>query len=207
MLAKTPIVALTALMALAIQGEAHVAAAEFCVTCAGPDAHYACSLEGAADISNDAGLKLYCITELAKSGQHDSCSVDRTEAKPCAGTVKVLAIPDGMATAPQPSASVTDVPKTTPPTAASVSPSNSVSPAAGKIGDASATTGPEAQPKTVQELVEKSTGDAGKTLQKGGDAVVDTAKATGGVLDKAGKAVGDSAKKTWTCITSFFGNC
>jgi hypothetical protein len=175
---------------------AHVAAAaEYCVTCAGPEAHYACSFEGASAGPGDTGLKLYCITELAKSGKHQSCSVDRTEAKPCAGEVKLLAMPDGMLPPPAQAATKSDVPKPAPDAAAQVPAESAAKPQ------------PDAPPKTVQEMVEKGTGDAGKTLQKSGDAVVETAKSTGGVLDKAGKAVGDTAKKTWTCITSFFGDC
>ena len=63
----------------------------------------------------------------------------------------------------------------------------------------------EMPPKTVQEMVEKSA--AGKTLEKGNEAVGEAAKATGSALEKAGQAVGKAAKKTWTCITSLFGDC
>jgi hypothetical protein len=180
------------------------AAAEFCVSCAGPDAHYACTFNGASEGPGDAGLKLYCITELAKSGKHASCSVDRTAAKPCAGDVKVLAMPDGLDTPPVPvskpeatksaasDATATGAPKAAEPTKAAAAPEVPAN---------------AAPPKTVQEMVEKGTSDASKSLEKGGNAVVETAKSTGGVIDKASKAVGDTAKKTWTCITSFFGDC
>jgi hypothetical protein len=197
MLGRTTIAALAAVTASLVAAGTRVAAAgEYCVTCAGPEAHYACTFEGASAGPGDTGLKLYCITELAKSGKHQSCSVDRNEAKPCTGDVKVLAMPDGMAITPPAAATATDVPKS------AAAPTGTV-PAAENAAKAQ----PETPPKTVQEMVEKGTGDAGKTLQKGGDAVVETAKTTGGVIDKAGKAVGDTAKKTWTCITSFFGDC
>jgi hypothetical protein len=194
MLARMHVLGVTALLAAT---DRVAAAAEYCVTCAGPESHYACSFEGASAGPGDTGLKLYCITELAKSGKHQSCSVDRTEAKPCSGEVKVLAMPDGM-TSPQ--AATSEMPKTPASLPAAV-------PLAAKTSEATAKTDPDAPPKTVQEMVEKGSGDAGQTLQKGGDAVVETAKSTGGIIDKAGKAVGDTAKKTWTCITSFFGNC
>lgn len=180
------------------------AAAEYCVTCAGPDAHYACTFNGTSEGPGDAGLKLYCITELAKSGKHASCSVDRTAAKPCAGDVKVLAMPDGLDTSPVP-ASKPEAPKS--------AASDATAPGSPKATEpAKAAAAPEAPanaapPKTVQEMVEKGTSDASKSLEKGGNAVVETAKSTGGVIDKATSAVGDAAKKTWTCITSFFGDC
>jgi len=54
-------------------------AQEYCVTCTGPDALYRCIIGGdvAPAARNDRG-QLLCIKELAKSGQHASCSVDRT---------------------------------------------------------------------------------------------------------------------------------
>lgn len=173
------------------------AAGEFCVTCAEPDAHYACTFDG-ADNTNDASLKLLCITELAKSGKHGSCSVDRAQVKPCAGAVKTMAAPEGyQAPAAAPGAVEAAKPAAIP-----------AAPQAAK--PASATPGgnaPAAPPKTVQEMVEKGTADAGQALEKTGDTAAEAAKSTGSTLGKIGKATGDAAKKTWTCITSLFGDC
>lgn len=223
MRARTPVI--TAVLAgaagLLTCGAGGISAAEFCVTCEGPEAHYACTFDGTSAGPGDAGLKLYCITELAKSGKHASCSVDRTEATPCAGDVKVLAMPEGLSPPPQ----TANSPESNTPAADTAT----SSPPSAKTGPENANALPEAPPKTVQEMVEKGTASAGKTLEKGGDTivetakstggaidkagktvgetVVETAKSTGGVIDKAGKAVSDGAKKTWTCITSFFGDC
>ncbi len=195
-------------------------AADFCVTCAGPEAHYACAFDGVAAGAEDPRLKLLCITELAKAGGHATCSVDRKQLTPCPGETKKLAMPDGMdldteagatpaqaadptgatkAVTPATDAKATKpetvVPKTAGP---SVAPATPLSPAAAK---------PEAPPKTVEEMVEKGSASTEKALQDGGEAVEGAAKSTGNFLQKAGKAVGDAAKKSWNCITSLFGNC
>jgi hypothetical protein len=176
-------------------------AGEYCVSCDGPDAHYACTFDGAANDSSDASIKLLCITELAKSSKHASCTIDRVQPKPCAGPVKVIAMPDGYQPAP--------AAETKPPVEAAkpVSPPQAATQAPAKPGAESAAPMPDAPPKTVKEMVEKGAASAGQTLEKSGDTAVEAAKSTGGVIGKAGKAVGDAAKKTWTCITSLFGDC
>lgn len=193
-----------AILAFAVVAGGRAQAGEFCVSCAGPDAHYACTFDGAAADPGDAGLKLYCITELAKSGKHASCSVDRTQPKPCLGEVKRLAMPDGYQPAPAPVAA----PATEPSKPAAHPPA---APAPGKSAADNPAPQTDAPPKTVKEMVEKGTTDAGKTLEKGletsGETAVDAAKTTGSAMQKAGKAVGDAAKKTWTCLSSLFGNC
>jgi hypothetical protein len=189
-------VALVSLLTLA---STQAQAGQFCVSCTGPDTHYACTFDGADD-TNDASLKLLCITELAKSGQHAACSIDRTQVKPCTGAVKTVAVPDGYQPAlPLPPPPVeaerpAAVPAPPAPSTAQSTPDN----VAAK---------PDAPPKTVQEMVEKGTSNAAKSLEQGGDTAVEAAKSTGGVIQNAGKAVGNAAKKTWTCVTSFFGNC
>jgi hypothetical protein len=203
---------MSAVVVLAIFPPVAALAAEsaFCVSCEGPVAHYACAFDGTAADPNDASLKLLCITELAKSGKHALCSVDRRQPSPCPGDTKMMALPDGY----QPSA---------PPATATEVPANAEKPAAGpaqaatqaatqaapqpKPAGETAVAKPEAPPKTVQEMVEKGTSNTGKVLEKGGDTAVEAAKTTGSVIQNAGKAVGDAAKKTWTCITSLFGSC
>jgi hypothetical protein len=60
-------------------------------------------------------------------------------------------------------------------------------------------------PKTVQEMVEKSSVSAGlaETQKTAGNA----AKSAGTALEKAGSAVGSAAKTSWKCLSSFFSNC
>jgi hypothetical protein len=179
-----------------------VEAAEYCVTCADPEAQYACTFDGASQGPGDAGLKLYCITELAKSGQHGSCSVDRAQSKPCAGKIVQLAGPDATQPLPSPPANATagtGTPTGTPATPPAKDPS--------KASGTTTLPKSDAPPKTVEEMVKKGTADASDTLEKSGDTAVEAAKTTGSVLQNAGKSVGDAAKKTWNCITSLFGNC
>ena len=183
-------------LALFSPGAAAAAESAFCVSCEGPTAHYACSFGGAEADASDASLKLLCITELAKSGKHASCSVDRKQPSPCPGDMKVIALPAGYQPAAQPATAA--APNAAEPAQATPQP---------KPPNEIAVEKTEAPPKTVQEMVEKGTANTGKVLEKTGESAVDAAKTTGSVVEKAGKAVGNAAKKTWTCITSLFGNC
>ena len=202
-------------------------AAELCVSCTGPDAVYACQIEGAGT-AVDPRLSLYCITELAKTGGHASCSVERAKAAPCEGEKKQLANPVSIPAeneSPAPdaaSAAETAEPVPAAPakpaqplaaTDAPVPPPPAGQPAVTEIpktnGPPKSVEGlkPVDEPKTVEEMVKKGTETAGKELQDGGKAAGEAVQTAGGALSKAGKAVGDAAKKTWTCITSLFGSC
>ena len=178
--------------------------AEFCVSCLGPDTHYACTFDGVTADPGDSRLQLYCITELAKAGKHASCSVDRKQNSPCVGELKKLAAPGGYDFSAPPAVAGTPV---SPADTVATPPANPPAAPQQPAPAAAETTIPkkEMPPKTVQEMVEKSA--AGKTLEKGNEAVGEAAKATGSALEKAGQAVGKAAKKTWTCITSLFGDC
>jgi len=70
------------------------AAQDYCVTCAGPDAKYRCIIGGnASAAARSSRGQMLCITELARSGGHASCSVSRTTAEPCDGKVKTVMFP------------------------------------------------------------------------------------------------------------------
>jgi len=62
-------------------------AADYCVTCKGPDETYRCRVTGTGAKANDA-LKLYCVIRTAKEGNHASCSAQKATAA-CVGLVKV----------------------------------------------------------------------------------------------------------------------
>ena len=192
--------------ALPVQAASPASATEFCVSCDGPDAHYACTYDGITADPGDSRLQLFCITELAKSGKHASCSVDRAQKSPCAGEPRKLATPGGYdlgtATVAEPPA---DTPADTVEPAAKTAPT----PAAPKTQAATETKVPktEAPPKTVEEMVEKSAESASKAITQSNEKVGEAASATGSAFKAAGQAVGNAAKKTWTCITSLFGNC
>ncbi len=71
-------------------------AAEYCVSCTGPDAAYRCKIEGTPDgPGEDPRAQLLCIRQLAESGAHESCSVVRKSSYPCPGELKVIAGPVG----------------------------------------------------------------------------------------------------------------
>lgn len=195
-------VILTLLSAPAVSA---VSAAEFCVTCDEPAAHYKCVLPGPAATPADTRLRLLCITELAKAGKHASCSVDRQQKMPCDGAVKEIALPGGIEfeqTPMPPAATAGPPPATAPaPPVASAPPADATPPAQTDI--------PKTQqpPATVKEAVESGVKSTEKAIEDSGHAAAEAAKATGSTFEKAGQAVGNAAKKTWTCISSFFGDC
>lgn len=62
-------------------------AADYCVTCKGPDETYRCRVTGSGAKPSDA-LKLYCVIRTAKEGNHASCSAEKATSG-CTGLVKV----------------------------------------------------------------------------------------------------------------------
>jgi len=71
-----------------------VAAQDYCVICTGPAAKYHCIIGGnASAAARTSRGQMLCITQLAQSGGHASCSVSRTTAEPCEGQVKTVMFP------------------------------------------------------------------------------------------------------------------
>jgi hypothetical protein len=159
-------------------------AQEYCVTCTGPEAIYRCIVGGEATVeARSARGQFLCIKELAKSGRHASCRVDRSSSGPCDGEPRTVMFPE-----------FPDVPSEdfVPPAQELESPFDGETEAQPPYQETSpvnpnenAEPAPEAAPKTVMEM----------------------AKGTGKNLKKAGDAVGNAAKKTWTCLSSFFSDC
>ncbi|MBY0561256.1 MAG: hypothetical protein K2Q04_15560 [Hyphomicrobium sp.] len=185
----------------ALLGAAAANATELCVKCSAPDASYACVVDGASNATIDTVAKLYCITALAKSGAHESCSVDRTATAPCPGERKELPAPPALG-----GQAAEDEPQTDTPTgpaktgdSAAVTPPQAPNPAEAQHDQAAGPPQSEPPPKTVQEMVEKSAKTAG--------AAGDAAKSATTALEKAGAAVGGAAKNSWKCLSSFFTNC
>lgn len=153
-------------------------AAEYCVTCTEPAGMYACVVAGTpADAPPDAREQLVCISEIAKSGGHGSCSVPRSAPKPCPGVTKIVQAPPAL-------------------------PSDAAGAPGGTAATSPAAEAPVAEPpatpppKTVEELAKKTVQSSKENLEKAGESV-----------GKAGSAVGEAAKKTWHCITSLFSDC
>lgn len=180
-----------ALLALVLCGFPTLAAArEYCVTCTGPDATYRCIIGGEpSPAARTSRGQLLCITELARSGGHASCSVGRPAAGACQGDVRTVMFPSAAETAAPPTADAQ--PEMTYPGA------EAQAPAAVPPGPQTPSEGP---PQTVEELAKKTMETSGQGLKQAGEAVTNTAKS-------AGNAVGTALKKTWTCLTSFFGDC
>ena len=174
-----------------------VSALDYCISCAGPEAHYNCRLDLPGANPRDLRLQLLCISQIATTGGHETCAVDSPQPTSCPGTLKVVAAPDEIMVAPPAQAPKTAATSegAAPPKAAGKAPAETVVPKDPK------------PPKTVQEVVEKSAAATGETLEQAGGAAKGAAKSAGGMLQNAGSAVSNAAKKTWNCVTSLFGNC
>lgn len=169
-----------------------------CIQCSGPDASYACRVTDTSASAGDAGIRLYCITEIARTRHHESCAAARATTTPCAGEVVVLAAggasavtpqaategsvadghhgaPDGEPVAPPPGTMVSDDPQLGPPPNDSAEAANDAKPA-------------------------ETSGEAPSGVEK----AVDSA---GKALNSAGQAVSNTAKKGWSCLSSFFSDC
>ena len=132
------------------------AAGEVCVTCKGPDASYRCKLEGSGALDpsrvGDRVAQFICVSELARRGGHESCSVRNDGFPTCVGELRAVGL-----TGPLPDA---------PP------------PAQPPAGAAAAETAKSEPPKTMVDLA-KRTGEASKAeLQKTGKAVEGAVKKT-----------------------------
>lgn len=173
--------------ALAGYGTA-TAAQEYCVTCTAPDAVYRCVLGAPPGITPPASRgQLLCITELARTGGHASCSVGRAAGDQCLGQTRTVLFPSSDPTAPLPYE--TAQPPPMPPAAGP-----------GTAAEGQADPAPELpasdQPSTAAKIAKQTVDASNKGLKKAGEAVSDTAQSAGSVV-----------KKTWNCLSSFFSDC
>lgn len=83
-----PVLALAALCASA---SSLGAANSYCVTCSNPDLTYNCEIAAGPNAPRGTAGQLYCITELAKRGGHETCKVRRNANDVCDGIDQVLA--------------------------------------------------------------------------------------------------------------------
>lgn len=195
---------LTLTAVLALPGAA--SAATMCVTCVGPDATYRCVSEAAAS-PNDARYQFLCITELAKSGGHQSCSVNRNATGPCDGPERVVGL------AP-------DFKSDTPPLPIATTPGEPLPPAGEPlppVGNPTAAGAPGApppstQPKPLEPIKSGETNIPKSPPPTMDDMAKDASQSTpigkaGKALQDTGKAVGTAAQKTWHCLSSLFNDC
>jgi hypothetical protein len=200
MRARTISTLFTALLLAALPSGAF--AQDYCVTCTAPDAKYHCVIGGDASVAARSSRgQMLCITQLAQSGGHASCSVNRTTTEPCEGKLRTVMFPPGEANTP-PLTEMTPqvaVPETAPPplpTAPGAPPALTE----GAPGAPPPPGPPQQASGTVGEFASKTAKDTGEGIKKAGDAVTNT-------VDKTGKAIGHAASKTWKCLSSFFGDC
>jgi hypothetical protein len=191
-------------------------AATMCVTCVGPDATYRCVSE-AASSPTDARYQYLCITEIAKSGGHQSCSVSRNASGPCDGPERVVGLAPAFDTnhAPQP---ITATPGDIPPPAAGAPALGGAQPAPVTATGAPGTGAPlppaQSEPrqpmpepiKSGETEIPKSPPPTVGEMAKNASESTPIGKANKALQD-TGKAVGNAAKKTWNCFASLFNDC
>ena len=182
----TPLCGVAALPALA---------ESYCVACYSPDAVYRCVVADAPEsAAPDPRNQVQCIKQLAKSGGHARCSVERFTSVGCSGPERIIS----PSTAALP---VAPLPK-------AATPSRDPMPPAAGSESAAPEAPPVAQPtKTVEELAKSTV----ETTKKGLDGVTGTVKSTtekaGEQIQGVGGSIGQAAKKSWNCISSFFSDC
>lgn len=160
-------------------------ASEYCVVCYTPDARYRCMTgDGREGQGTDQRAWLQCITQLARSGNHESCSIDKASTAPCLGIVKQI----DLATIDEPR----------PTEAAGPQQPRAQAPGQSAI---SADGEPAAQPPANNPLSSSEPAAPAPANEPG---IVEKSKQN---LEKAGGAIGDAAKKSWECMSSLFKKC
>lgn len=183
-------------------GLSHLAvAAEYCVTCEGPPALYRCVIDGQPEgPGKDPRASIYCISEMAKQGNHERCAVSRGAPFPCPGlTALVEPQPQGAAR-PEHAAPYPD-PQSPPDALPELE--TEADPEAAKAAEEPASR----VPRTVEELAGQTVRSSKEGLEKAGQAIGGTAQKAGEGIGKAGSAIGQAASNTWSCITSLFTSC
>lgn len=203
-----------ALTALAFAGLAAVAdraaAAEYCVTCTGPEAAYRCEVEGTPPgAGTDARAQLICISEMAAQGGHEACSVSRKTEIPCLGETRMVRAPDQrIIVKPPVEAAPAVAPQDAEPRPEDTGQAGTEPSAAAEAQPAPEQPQPAKKPpRTVEELAKRTVQSSKEGIEKAGDAVSGAGQTATEGIGKAGSAVGNAAKKTWNCLTSLFSDC
>lgn len=183
--------------AAVIAAAATAAGAEtYCVACYGPDAVYRCIIADVpASAAPDPRNQVQCIKQLAKSGGHARCSVERFSTANCNGPEKVVS-------------TAAAVPIAGPALGQDLSQPPSSKPADDLTGKTSEPESVPAQtPRTVEELAKSAAATTTESLNEVGGTVKSTTEKAGDTISGMGSAVGNAAKKSWNCLTSLFSNC
>jgi hypothetical protein len=178
-----------------IAGTGTAGAESYCVACYGPEAVYRCVIAGVpATGAPDPRNQMQCIKQIATSGGHARCSVERFSVTDCQGTEKVIsadaAIPIKKPSNPGLEASE----RAAPPDASNTTKSEPVST-------------PPQPPRTVEELAKSAAANTKDGLSEVGGTVKSTTEKAGEQISGIGSAVGKAAQKSWHCLTSLFSDC
>lgn len=174
-----------------------VKAQEYCVDCKSPDAVYRCVIEHAG--RPGVPLKSQCMTAMAHHGKHGACSIKGGTVFDCNGPVVRI---DARRPAPQQARSTPPPPPKSDATPSRTPPATTTTPPAAAAKRADQPTSPSAQP-TIEPPPTKSDGTP-RTVEELAKQVT---KSSGKTMEKAGDAIGDTARKTWNCIASVFKSC
>jgi len=178
------------------------AALEYCVTCEGPPAMYRCVIDGTEEgPGNNPSVSLYCISQMAKQGGHESCAVSRGAPFPCPGLTAIIKQTANLPTMAEPP------PGVPPPHPSATAPHPAESAASPVPQPPPEKQAPDKVPQTVEELANQTVKSSKQGLEKAGEAIGGTAKKAGEQIGNAGSAIGNAASQTWTCITSLFSSC
>lgn len=167
----------------------------YCVACYGPEAVYRCVIAGVpATSAPDPRNQMQCIKQIATSGGHARCSVERFSVAQCQGTEKVIsadaAIPINK------------------PSATGLAPSGPATPPdAGNGAKSEPVSTPPQPPRTVEELAKSAAANTKDGLSEVGGTVKTTTEKAGEQISGIGSAVGKAAQKSWHCLTSLFSDC
>jgi len=177
---------------LAITAQIPASAESYCVACYGPDAVYRCIVADApAGASPNPRNQIQCIKQLAHTGGHARCSVERFSTGGCNGPEHVIQTETGLAPAASSPAATEAY---TPSAPAALEPAES-STAAGQ------------PPRTVEEMAKGTV----ESTKRGIDDVTGTVKSTtekaGEQISGVGSTIGNAAKKGWNCVSSLFNDC
>lgn len=197
-------------------------AGQHCVICNGPSATYLCEAQNGPGLLSANGGQLACITELAKRGGHDSCSVIRQAAAQCDGLTPTVLFPgtgdaqfnnaiknEEPVTTP-PGADTTDNRPVPPPTATTTTlpdqkpnPATQPSPDAGGPAPEPFTpvddqNQPQPHPPGEQAEEKPKPQQPPKTVVEMADRAYESTKEG---LGKTGEAVGDTAKSAGEIVT------
>lgn len=168
---------------------ATASAQEYCVDCKSPDAIYRCVIDNSG--RPGVPLKMQCMTALAQSGKHASCSIKGGTVFDCDGPIfrldaRLPVTPPISPAAPPPEKSGATNP-TGPP--AETKRSEPAAPPSASPKREPQPTKTDGTPRTVEALAKEMTKSSSETL------------------DKAGGAIANGARQTWDCIASFFKSC